>query len=174
MDPPRTEPLDGFTHAVSRYTLAGMTALNTMLYRLTDGTVGGEVPNGGKLLLLTTTGRRSGRRLTVPLLYEPVPGEPDRLAVVASRGGAPEHPAWFHNVQHVPNVEVHVGADVFPARATVAAPAERAAIWPVLVRRYRYFADYEHRAAAEGGRTIPVVLLDLDRDRAVQWRRASM
>ena len=69
MDPPRTESLDPFTRSLSQFTLRGMTAINTMLYRLSDGNVGGEVPNKGKLLLLTTTGRRSGRRMTVPLLY---------------------------------------------------------------------------------------------------------
>ena len=180
MDPPRSEPLDPFTRKLSSFTLGGMTAINTMLYRLTDGNVGGEIPNGGRLLLLTTTGRRSGRRLTVPLLYVGADpdgspsGPPNRLAIVASKGGEPTHPAWYHNVIAHPMVDVHVDAEEMPATATVATAEERSWIWPRLVRQYRYFADYTHRASLEGGREIPVVFLHLDRSRATQWRRANM
>jgi F420H(2)-dependent quinone reductase len=180
MDPPRTRSLDPFTRAVSRYTLAGMTALNTALYRISDGTVGGEVPNGGQLLLLSCTGRRSGRRMTAPLLYvdagggRAANGAPRRVAVVASKGGEPENPAWFHNVRHHPRVDVQIGGLVMPGTARVADADERAEVWPVLVRQYRYFADYQQRATRDANRTIPVVLIDLDCDLATQWRRSSM
>lgn len=179
MDPPRTESLDPFTRSLSQFTLRGMTAINTMLYRLSDGNVGGEVPNNGKLLLLTTTGRRSGRRMTVPLLYveadpEIHPAEARRLAIVASKGGEPEHPAWYLNVLANPDVDVHIGADQMPATALPATETEHERFWPILVRQYRYFADYTHRARRDGEREIPVVLLELDRSRATQWRRANM
>lgn len=179
MDPPRTESLDPFTRSLSQFTLRGMTAINTMLYQLSDGNVGGEVPNKGKLLLLTTTGRRSGRRITVPLLYveadpEIHPAATRRLAIVASKGGEPTHPAWYLNVLANPDVDVHIGADQMPATALPASETERERVWPILVRQYRYFADYTHRAKRDGQREIPVVLLELDRSRTTQWRRANM
>jgi deazaflavin-dependent oxidoreductase (nitroreductase family) len=118
--------------------------------------------------------------MTVPLLYveadpgQSAPAESRRLAIVASKGGEPDHPAWYLNVLANPDVEVHLGAELMPAVALPATTEEHERVWPRLVQQYRYFADYTHRARREGGREIPVVLLDLDRSQARQWRRSNM
>ena len=104
-------------------------------------------------LLLTTTGRKSGSALTLPLIF----GHwgPDEYVVVASKGGAPTHPAWYLNLQSNPEVEVQVKGDKFTARAHTAGGAERAALWPKMVEIYAPYEDYQ----AKTERQIPVVVL---------------
>jgi deazaflavin-dependent oxidoreductase (nitroreductase family) len=104
-------------------------------------------------LLLTTTGRKSGEPLTLPLIF----CESDSgYAVIASKGGAPAHPAWYLNLQANPNVQVQVKANKFAARARTANPAERAALWKKMVAIYAPYDKYQ--AATE--REIPVVILE--------------
>lgn len=117
-----------------------------------DATIGGGkgmVPT----LLLTTVGRKSGKRLTLPLIYGPAG---DGYCVIASKGGAPAHPAWYLNLDANPDVHVQVAADKFRARARVAEGAEREALWQKMVEIYAPYDDYQ--AATE--RRIPVVVLD--------------
>lgn len=104
------------------------------------------------ILVLYTRGRRSGRLRRNPLLYLDHGG--DRF-VIGSKGGAPGHPSWFLNLCDDPAVHVRVGADVYPARAEVAGPELRAAVWPHLVSGYPMFADYQARTERE----IPLVRL---------------
>src|ERR671927_20150 len=104
--------------------MADWNAFNRSLiaeYRATGGQVTGQFA-GAPLLLLTTTGARSGQPRTTPLAYT-VDG--DRLVVIASKGGAPTHPDWYHNLRAQPEVTVELGTETFPARATIPQGAER-------------------------------------------------
>jgi deazaflavin-dependent oxidoreductase (nitroreductase family) len=116
-----------------------------------DASIGGGkglVPT----LLLTTVGRKSGRVLTMPLIFGRA--GPDYV-VVASKGGAPEHPAWYLNLEANPEVQVQVKAEKFTARAHTAQGAERAALWAKMVEIYGPYAQYQTKT----DRQIPVVVL---------------
>ncbi len=103
-------------------------------------------------LLLTTTGRKSGNALTLPLIF----GESDsEYVVVASKGGAPAHPAWYLNLQANPEVKVQIKGDKFNAHARTANATERAALWPKMVGIYGPYAQYQTKT----DRQIPVVIL---------------
>lgn len=121
-------------------------------YRATDGEEGHEW-QGTHTLLLTTTGRKSGEERTTPLIYDPVG---DAFAIVASKGGADEPPAWYLNLSADPTVEVQVKADRFTANARTASPDEKAKIWPQMVEQWPAYDEYQ--AATE--REIPIVLLE--------------
>jgi deazaflavin-dependent oxidoreductase (nitroreductase family) len=132
-----------------------MSRLHRALYQLTDGRVGRRLVHND-MLLLTTTGRRTGRPHTVPLLYL---GEGDTLVVIASYGGRDRHPAWYLNLVATPEVEVQVRKGRFRARARTAGPEERSSWWPRVVAAYGDYAVYQTRT----DRMIPVVLLEPDR-----------
>jgi deazaflavin-dependent oxidoreductase (nitroreductase family) len=121
-----------------------------------DGYMWDASLGGGKglvpTLLLTTTGRKSGRTLTLPLIFGRSGSD---YVVVASKGGAPAHPAWYLNLEANPLVQVQVKADKFAARAHTADARERVALWPMMVEIY---SPYEHYQA-KTGRQIPVVVL---------------
>ena len=105
-------------------------------------------------LLLTTTGRRSGRQLILPLIYRPTGA--GGYCVIASKGGAPAHPAWFLNLEADPRVHVQVASDEFDCVARVTDGEEREKLWRMMVDYYAPYTDYQ--AATE--RKIPVVVLD--------------
>jgi deazaflavin-dependent oxidoreductase (nitroreductase family) len=105
-------------------------------------------------LLLTTAGRKSGRKSILPLIYRPT--ETGGYCVIASKGGAPAHPAWYLNLEADPNVHVQVANDRFNAKARVAQGEERKKLWQLMVDYYAPYADYQ--AATQ--RKIPVVVLD--------------
>jgi len=105
-------------------------------------------------LLLTTTGRKSGEKFIFPLFY----GETgNSYFVIASKGGAPEHPGWYRNLSATPDVEVQVGTRKIHATARTATGEERARLWEAAVKIWPPFADYQVKSA---GRQIPVVVLD--------------
>jgi deazaflavin-dependent oxidoreductase (nitroreductase family) len=122
------------------------------LYRASGGRIGAKL---GSLdhLLLTTTGRRSGLPRQHPLACF---RDGDAWIVVASKGGADEHPAWYRNLQTQPEVEIQHGTRRERRRARTADAAERARLWPDLVRFNPAFASYAQRTARE----IPVVILE--------------
>jgi len=105
-------------------------------------------------LLLITTGRKSGQKFLFPLFYGKAGNS---YFVIASKGGAPEHPGWFRNIQADPAVEIQVGTAKMKARARVATGAERAKLWAEAVGFFPPYADYQLKS---GGREIPVVVLD--------------
>lgn len=105
-------------------------------------------------LLLTTTGRKSGKQLIIPLIYQPT-GD-GGYCVIASKGGAPSHPAWYLNLEANPEVHLKVANEEFKAVARVAEGDERARLWDLMVDHYAPYTDYQ--AATE--RQIPVVVLD--------------
>jgi deazaflavin-dependent oxidoreductase (nitroreductase family) len=121
-------------------------------YRETDGQEGHEW-KGTTVLLLTTTGRRSGEQRTTPLIYQ-LDGD-DRYVIVASQGGAPTHPGWYHNIADDPNVEVQVWGDRFSATASTAEGEERERLWKVMTATWPAYDDYQARTDRE----IPVVVL---------------
>ena len=104
-------------------------------------------------LLLTTTGRKSGKRQSLPLIY----GRTESgYAIVASKGGAPAHPAWYLNLTAHPEVEVQVEAKRFRAKARTATGSERSALWDEMVGIYPPYTAYQERTERE----IPVVVLE--------------
>lgn len=121
-------------------------------YRATDGAEGHDW-QGTHTLLLTTTGRKSGEPRTTPLIYAPAGGS---FAIVASKGGSDEPPAWYLNLSEDPGVEVQVKADRFKARARTASAEEKPALWTKMVAEWPSYDEYQERTDRE----IPVVLLE--------------
>ena len=122
-------------------------------YRETGGEVG-HIWNGATALLLTMTGRKSGKSLTTPLIYA---ADGDDYIVIASKGGAPTHPAWYLNLRHDPAVQVATGGGPRrPMRARVADADERARLWPTITAGHKSYADYQTKTDRE----IPVVILE--------------
>ncbi len=122
-----------------------------------DGHMWDSAPVGGPglvpTLLLTTTGRRSGKSIVMPLIY----GESDgSYVVVASKGGAPKHPGWYFNLAAQPEVEVQVAAKHFQAKARTATGDERVALWKKMQAIYPPYDEYQ----AKTDREIPVVVLE--------------
>ena len=104
-------------------------------------------------LLLTTTGRKSGERFIFPLFYGEAGGG---YFVIASKGGAPQHPGWYRNILANPQVEVQVGTKKLTARARTATGAERARLWEQSLKFWPPYADYQKKTERE----IPVVVLE--------------
>jgi deazaflavin-dependent oxidoreductase (nitroreductase family) len=139
-------PLNWIQEHLNRYL-----ATNGAEGYLWDASVGGGkgmVPT----LLLTTVGNKSGRVLTMPLIFGRSGSD---YVVVASKGGAPTHPAWYLNLQAQPEVEVQVKGEKFKARARTAAGEERASLWARMVGIYGPYAQYQVKT----DRQIPVVVL---------------
>jgi deazaflavin-dependent oxidoreductase (nitroreductase family) len=105
------------------------------------------------VLLLTTTGARTGQRRTAPLLYL---ADGERLVLVASKGGMSQHPLWYRNLVANPDCEVEIGPSRRAVRARTAGAAEKAELWPRLVAMYRDYDAYQERTSRE----IPVVILE--------------
>jgi deazaflavin-dependent oxidoreductase (nitroreductase family) len=121
-------------------------------YRETDGEVGHDW-KGTQTLLLTTTGRQSGKERTTPLIYG---RHGDDYLLVASKGGAPEPPAWYRNLSENPDVQVQVKADRFPARARTATPEEKLELWRTMAEIWPAYDEYQTKTDRE----IPVVVLE--------------
>ena len=108
---------------------------------------------GRPLLLLTTTGAKSGQRRTTPMMYV---RNGDHLMVIASNVGAPTHPAWYHNLMAHPDVTVEVGNETFEATAIVTTGEERHQLWTRIVESYPFFSEHQ----AKTTRQIPVIILE--------------
>jgi proline iminopeptidase len=122
-------------------------------YRETGGEVGHLWREGSTILLLTTAGRKTGEKRTVPLIYAK---DGDHYVIIASKGGAPEHPGWYQNIEKDPNVELQVKGEIFRARARDAEGEERARLWKLANTVWRYYDDYAKKTPRE----IPVVVLE--------------
>ncbi|MEU1955545.1 nitroreductase family deazaflavin-dependent oxidoreductase [Nocardia rhamnosiphila] len=135
-----------------------MSKVNTWTYRKTGGRVGGTWRVGAGFrkpvptLLLEHTGRKSGKQFTVPLLFL---RDDANIIVVASQGGMPKNPQWYHNLVAAPDTTVQIGKDRIPVRARLADDAERDRLWPKLLELYADFDNYQSWTE----RRIPVFVL---------------
>ncbi len=129
------------------------TRLHIKMFRATGGKIGGSIA-GGKVLLLTTQGHKSGQPRTVPLVYFEHQG---KVYVVGSAGGAPDHPAWYKNLAARPEVTVEIGARRLEAQAVTVDQKERTLVFDQVKKQMTMFAGYEKKATQ---RTIPIVRLD--------------
>jgi deazaflavin-dependent oxidoreductase (nitroreductase family) len=120
-------------------------------FRANGGKVGGQFA-GAPLLLLHTTGAKSGQQRVNPLAYST---DGDQFVIIASKGGAPTNPDWYHNILAHPTVTVEVGTEQFQAQATVAAEPERTRLFDQMAQKMPGFAEYQRNTP----RTIPVVVL---------------
>jgi len=125
--------------------------IHSSVYRATDGRVAGRLV-GSPVLLLVTTGRKSGKERTAPLLYLEDGGN---LVVVASVGGAPSHPAWYWNLKANPEARVRLRERTLRVRAEEVGGEEKRRLWARLVEMYPPYQDYQERTE----RVIPVLVL---------------
>jgi deazaflavin-dependent oxidoreductase (nitroreductase family) len=121
-------------------------------YVATDGEEGHDW-QGTQALLLTTTGRRTGQDRVSPLIYG---RHGDDYLVVASKGGTPENPAWYLNLEANPEVGLQVKGDKFKAHARTATPQEKAVLWPIMTKEWPDYDTYQTKT----DRDIPVVVLE--------------
>lgn len=121
-------------------------------FRGNEGRVGGQF-EGAPLLLLHSTGAKTGAERLNPMMYQRVG---DAYAVFASKAGAPTNPDWYHNLVVNPEATIEVGTETKPVRARIAQADERSRIWETQKERYPGFAEYEQKTTRE----IPVVILE--------------
>lgn len=121
-------------------------------FRANGGKVGGSF-EGAPLLILHSTGAKSGAERVNPMMYQAVG---DAFAVFASKAGAETNPDWYHNLRAHPEATIEVGTETLDVTARVLDEAEREPIWQTQKERYPGFADYEQKTT----RVIPVVLLE--------------
>jgi F420H(2)-dependent quinone reductase len=131
--------------------LKAMVSVGVFLYRLTGGGIGGRVQSL-PVLLLTTTGRKSGKLRTVPLGYL---RDGSTYVITASYGGLPRHPAWFFNLESHPEATVQVKRVQMPVTAEVANPEKKRELWARLLEVAPGYANYQKRTSRE----IPMVIL---------------
>jgi deazaflavin-dependent oxidoreductase (nitroreductase family) len=125
---------------------------HTQQYLATDGAEG-HIWKGAPTLVLITTGRTSGKQRRTMLIYG---RDGDNYLLVASQGGAPDHPQWYKNLAANPEVQIQVLADKFTARARTATPEEKARLWPIMTAHWPAFDDYQKKTS----RDIPLVILE--------------
>jgi deazaflavin-dependent oxidoreductase (nitroreductase family) len=126
---------------------------HTAVYRASHGLVGHRFPGQPPVLLLDHVGAKSGTRRTSPLVYG---RDGENLVLVASKGGYPKHPAWFHNLLANPDTTVQVGSRELNVHARVAEGEERERLWSLMVGVYGGYEDYRKRTERE----IPLVVLE--------------
>jgi deazaflavin-dependent oxidoreductase (nitroreductase family) len=126
-------------------------AEHVRVYRDTAGERGYHW-RGTTILLLTTTGRSSGEPRTTPLIHR---ADGERWVIVASKGGAPEHPGWYQNLEADPQAEIQVLGEVIPVRAHTAEGEERERLWSLMAEVWPAYDDYQ----AKTDRKIPIVVL---------------
>lgn len=132
----------------------GWVASHIRSYVETDGKKG-HLYQGWPTLLLTTRGRKSGLLRRTALIYGEDHG---RYLVVASNGGASQHPAWYHNLSSHPDVALQVGPDKYTARARTASPEEKPPLWQIMTSIFPLYDKYQ----AKSDRQIPLVILEAE------------
>lgn len=126
---------------------------HAMIYRATNGRIGGNMPGLPSLLLLDHVGARSGKRRTAPLVYM---RDGENFLIVASKGGHPRNPGWLHNLRANPDTEVQVGSRRIRVHAREASAEERRRLWPEAVEHNPHWGRYRQRTE----RQIPLVILE--------------
>lgn len=137
----------GFGRALTR----GFLRTAVWLYRRSGGKLGGKM-FGAPVLLLTTTGRKSGRSWTVPLMYQT---DGDRWVIIASNGGSARHPAWWLNLRSQPDASVQIGRQTYLVTAVETAGEERERLWRQMADMYKGYDGYARKTT----RQIPVAVL---------------
>jgi deazaflavin-dependent oxidoreductase (nitroreductase family) len=127
------------------------TEVHVWLYRRTGGAIGGRM-GGHEILILTTTGRKSGKKRDTPLQYTK---DGERFIIIASNGGASKHPTWFLNLRANPEAQLQIRAKTIAVEASEAIGEERERLWTQVTSQHQNFADYQKRTTRE----IPVVVL---------------
>jgi F420H(2)-dependent quinone reductase len=125
---------------------------HTAIYRASGGRIGHRVPGAPPMLLLDHVGAKSGAKRTSPLVYV---RDGEDVVLVASKGGYPKNPGWFYNLKANPDTEVQIGSEHRQVHAHVADPEERKRLWPMALKVYGGYADYQRRTERE----IPLVIL---------------
>jgi deazaflavin-dependent oxidoreductase (nitroreductase family) len=133
--------------------LRRLTGAHTAIYRATSGLVGHRLPGAPPILLLDHVGAKTRTLRTTPLVY--VKDGPD-VVVVASKGGHPRHPGWYHNLRANPDTTIQIGSTRRDVHARVATHDERDRLWPKAVETYSGYQGYQDRADRE----IPLVILE--------------
>jgi len=128
-----------------------LTRIHTFFYRLSGGKMGGRLGRS-PILLLITTGRKTGKQRTTPLFYLK---DGENLILVASNGGSPTHTTWWLNLQANPQAKAELGSKKLPVTARQADAEERKRLWPLLVAMYAGYAEYQKKTTRE----IPLVIL---------------
>jgi deazaflavin-dependent oxidoreductase (nitroreductase family) len=132
--------------------LRRLTVGHTQIYRATHGLIGHRFPGTPPILLLDHVGAKSAAKRTSPLAYI----EDGRdVVIVASKGGNPQHPAWYHNLVANPDTTIQIGSRRRPVHARVATPRERERLWPKAIEAYAGYRGYQERT----DRQIPLVIL---------------
>lgn len=126
---------------------------HTAVYRATRGLVGHRFPGAPPMLLLDHVGAKSGQRRTSPLVYVE---DGEDIFLVASKGGHPKNPAWFHNLRAHPDARIQIGSQHRDVRARIATDAERPRLWKKAVATYGGYRTYQERT----DRQIPLVVLE--------------
>ncbi|HEY1491683.1 MAG TPA: nitroreductase family deazaflavin-dependent oxidoreductase [Steroidobacteraceae bacterium] len=126
------------------------TGLNVLVYRLSGGRLMNRL-EGAPICLVTMTGRKSGRKKTIALMYTP---HGEDVLLVASLGGAPQHPVWYYNLKAHPRIRIQAGRLRRTMLAREATPEEKRTLWPVVVANYRSFEAYQQRTT----RAIPLFI----------------
>ena len=135
-----------------RWVLKVMTRVHVFLHRLTGGRLFNSL-GGDEVCFITMKGAKSGRSLTIPLMYVPYR---DGVLLVASQGGAPRNPIWYHNLVKYPDIEVRHRDRRMGLRARLATPDEKTELWPVCDQHYAPYADYRKRTS----RDIPIFVCE--------------
>jgi F420H(2)-dependent quinone reductase len=128
------------------------TTLHTQLIRRTGGRFGGQMFRR-PMILLTTTGRKSGQPRVTPLLCHP---DGDRYLLIGSNGGDDRTPQWVQNLMANPEASIELEGETIPVRATIATPEEKKVLWPKATAAYKGYDGYQRRTS----RDIPVVILE--------------
>lgn len=135
-----------------RFVLKAMTRMHVFLHRLTGGRFFNKL-GSDEVCFVTMTGAKSGRRLTVPLMYVP---HADGVLLVASQGGAPKNPVWYGNLVKTPEIEVNHRGQRMKLRARLATAEEKPALWPICDRHYAPYEEYRERTT----RDIPIFVCE--------------
>jgi deazaflavin-dependent oxidoreductase (nitroreductase family) len=135
-----------------RWLLKAMTRVHVLLSRLSGGLLFNTF-SGRDVCFVTMKGAKSGRTLTIPLMYVPYR---DGLLLVASQGGAPKNPAWYHNLVEHPEIAVRHRRRSMKLRARLADPEEKSELWPICDQHYAPYADYRKRTT----RDIPIFVCE--------------
>ena len=126
---------------------------HALLYRSTNGLIGHRFPGTPPMLLLDHVGAKSGTRRTSPLVYA---RDGENVILIASKGGYPRNPGWFHNLMANPDTTIQIGSSRRQVHARMADPEERTRLWPVVVSVYGGYEAYRRRTERE----IPLVILE--------------